>query len=153
MIICISIGVAAVSVPLYLAETSPAPIRGALVNSYVWVQSVGGFIANVVLYSVLNYTDQRVWVIPISLQLLAPVVTLCVAHTLPESPRWLVEKGRIGEARAALLDIRKGKTDYDVEEDLVSLQAAFDQTSSREKITWMQCFKGRDGFRTSICAG
>jgi hypothetical protein len=31
-------GIASVSVPLYLSEVSPAPIRGALVNSYVWVQ-------------------------------------------------------------------------------------------------------------------
>jgi hypothetical protein len=35
MQICISIGIASVSVPLYLAECSLAAIRGAMVNSYV----------------------------------------------------------------------------------------------------------------------
>lgn len=38
IVICISIGIASVSVPLYQAECAPAAIRGALVNFYVWVQ-------------------------------------------------------------------------------------------------------------------
>lgn len=38
LVICLAIGVASVSVPLYLAECAPGPIRGAMVNSYVWVQ-------------------------------------------------------------------------------------------------------------------
>jgi MFS family permease len=38
LVICLAIGIASVSVPLYLAECAPGPIRGAMVNSYVWVQ-------------------------------------------------------------------------------------------------------------------
>lgn len=38
LVICISIGIASVSVPLYQAECAPAARRGALVNTYVWVQ-------------------------------------------------------------------------------------------------------------------
>jgi SP family sugar:H+ symporter-like MFS transporter len=38
IVICMAIGVASVSVPLYLAECAPAPVRGAMVNSYVWIQ-------------------------------------------------------------------------------------------------------------------
>jgi hypothetical protein len=110
MQICISIGIASVSVPLYLAECSPAAIRGAMVNSYVEVQAFGSFISSVVIYCVKDFVDQRVWCIPVSgkncdrmkgipgaddvkpaqigLQLLAPVVMLGFGWTIPESPRW-----------------------------------------------------------------
>ena len=40
---------------------------------------------------------------------------------LPESPRWLVEKGRVGEARKALVQIRK--TVF-VDEELNSIEQA-----------------------------
>jgi hypothetical protein len=66
MQICISIGIASVSVPLYLAECSPAAIRGAMVNSYVEVQAFGSFISSVVIYCVKDFVDQRVWCIPVS---------------------------------------------------------------------------------------
>jgi hypothetical protein len=66
MQICISIGIASVSVPLYLAECSPAAIRGAMVNSYVEVQAFGSFISSVVIYCVNDFMDQSVWCIPVS---------------------------------------------------------------------------------------
>ncbi len=66
IIICIAIGIASVSVPLYLAECSPPAIRGALVNSYVEIQAVGGFMAYVAIYCLKDAVGQKVWCVPVS---------------------------------------------------------------------------------------
>ncbi|KAL8279414.1 hypothetical protein RQP46_008226 [Phenoliferia psychrophenolica] len=128
IIVCISIGIASVSVPLYLAECSPAAIRGALVNSYVWVQ--------------------------IGMQLLAPALILAFGWTLPESPRWLVEKGRPEEARLSLMFLRRGKVNYDPAGDLALLEEACARDRALAGTTsWAHCFKGVNGYRTFIVAG
>lgn len=88
IIICISIGVASVAVPLYLTEAAPKEIRGALTNFYVEVQAIGTLVASCVFYAVQNDRTQKVWMLPIGLQLLAPVIMLACGWALPESPRW-----------------------------------------------------------------
>ncbi|KAL8279447.1 hypothetical protein RQP46_008259 [Phenoliferia psychrophenolica] len=90
----------------------------------------------------------------IGLQLLAPAVILAFGHMLPESPRWLVEKGRHDEARAALSYLRRGKANFDVEVDLAILEEACARERALESSTsWMQCFRGKDGYRTFIVSG
>lgn len=149
-VICASIGVASVSVPLYLAECAPAPVRGALINSYVEIQSIGSLCATGVIYGILTKTGQIVWVLPIALQCLAPVVTLTMAHMLPESPRWLLEKGRLDEARAALLYLRKNRVGYNVDDDINVLETAHQERLAKKASTWAECFKGRNLYRTNV---
>ena len=48
---------------------------------------------------------------------------------LPESPRWLVEKGRIDEARKALQTIRKVKR---VENELKEIQMAIEENRKQK---------------------
>jgi sugar porter (SP) family MFS transporter len=153
IVICISIGIASVSVPLYLAECSPAAIRGALVNSYVEVQAVGGFISSIVIFCVKDFVDKRVWCIPIGLQLLAPVIMLCFGWTIPESPRWLLESGRQDEARKALLHLRRGKAGYNPDEDIRALEENYAREVANGSVTWAQCFRGVDLKRTLIVLG
>ncbi|KAG7531337.1 hypothetical protein FFLO_04398 [Filobasidium floriforme] len=153
LVICLAIGIASVSVPLYLAECAPGPIRGAMVNSYVWVQSIGGFVAYGVIYGILSKQSQIVWILPICLQMLAPFVTCVMAPRLPESPRWLVEKGRTDEARSALLFLRGGKEGYDVEADVRGLEESFRIAQTKRQLGWLECFKGRNLARTNVCVG
>jgi hypothetical protein len=74
---------------------------------------------------------------------------------LPESPRWLVEKGRTEEARAALSRIRGARRGgYSPDEDLTALvQAHEDQQAAHNNVAWLDCFKGSDLLRTSIVMG
>ncbi|KAJ9121288.1 hypothetical protein QFC24_004624 [Naganishia onofrii] len=153
IVICMSIGIASVSVPLYLAECSPPSIRGGLINSYVEVQAIGTFASGIVIYCIKNMVDQRVWCIPIGLQLLAPVVMLAFGWTIPESPRWLLESGRKEEARASLLHLRRGKAGYDPEEDLQVIEENYERERENGRVSWGQCFRGIDRKRTLIVLG
>ena len=106
-----------------------------------------------VIYGILEKQSQVVWILPICLQMLAPVVTCVMAPRLPESPRWLVEKGRTEEARSALLFLRGGKDGYDVDADLRGLEENFQAAQSKRQLGWLECFKGRNLARTNVCVG
>lgn len=47
------------------------------------------------------------WGVPVLLQCMAPALCCALIFFCPESPRWLVQKGRDEDARAALLRIRE----------------------------------------------
>ncbi len=42
------------------------------------------------------------WRLPLLLQIVPPIVVITCALFCPESPRWLIQKGRIEEAKAIL---------------------------------------------------
>lgn len=154
LVVGASIGIASIAVPLYQAECAPAPIRGALVNTYVTVQALGSWMAYCCLYTLVNESGQRVWIIPICIQMLAPILMVAFGWLLPESPRYLIEKGRLEDARESLLRLRRGKRGYTPDEDLAALEQAHEESiSAHGQAKWSDCFRGSDLKRTLIVLG
>merc|ERR1719217_548015 len=92
-----------VTEPLYIAETSPARLRGALNTNVEVSMQVGiilGFVASWVL-SILD--DETSWRCMMGVSLAFPVISLIgVCCVIPESPRWLASQNRLPEAQAVL---------------------------------------------------
>lgn len=137
--------------PVPISEHFAQRIR--LTLPHLPLAAVGGFVANGVIYGILTNNTSAVWIVPIMLQLLAPLVTCVMAPRLPESPRWLVEKGRDEEARAALQFLRGGKAGYDVDFELAALKSNFQEAQKRRQVGWLELFKGRNLARTNVCIG
>lgn len=57
-------------------------------------------------------------------QLMMPVLILTQVFFTPETPRWLVKKGKIQQARAALRRIRP--TEQDVEDEVLVIREALE---------------------------
>ncbi len=98
------VGIASFIVPLYLSETAPASIRGSMGTLFQLMITIGIF-----LISLSNVFIARTFVNPsTSLPLMFLSVTLFAAlmfagsFILPESPRWLMLKGRKDQAIAVL---------------------------------------------------
>jgi Sugar (and other) transporter len=62
------------------------------------------------------------WGIPVLLQCMAPVLCCSLIWFCPESPRWLVQKGRDEDARKALMRIREPQ---EVESELQGVSVYF----------------------------
>ncbi|MGO8691767.1 MAG: sugar porter family MFS transporter [Thermoguttaceae bacterium] len=91
----VGIGLASVVSPMFIAEMSPPRIRGGLVTVNQLAIVVGGACAVVVSYS-LSFHGQWQWMLASNA---APVPLFIVGLLLvPESPRWLAQKNRLGEA-------------------------------------------------------
>jgi MFS family permease len=89
--------------------------------------SVGAFIAYWINYACgknrekLGEWDWRMVVI---FQVLVPIIVIILLPFQPESPRFLIKKGRVDAARAALRRIRD--TEEEVEEEVLGIQAAIE---------------------------
>ena len=113
LILGLAIGVAAVAAPLYIAESSPLSIRGALVSTYQLAITVG--ILASYLTGLVIEGDGGTWRIMFGLGVVPGLLFLLGLAVLPESPRWLVLKGFPDRARAGLRQLRGGNWDVDAE--------------------------------------
>jgi len=85
------VGLAMISCPIYIAELSPAPLRGVLVNVNQLVGVIGILLAVVVGYVVGVYNGD--WRLMILTQAVPSALLMFGLMLVPESPRWLAAKG------------------------------------------------------------
>ena len=89
----IGVGMASMLSPMYIAEVSPAHLRGRMVAINQLTVVIGILITNLVNYRLRNIgVDAWRWMF--GLGLLPSALFFIGALWLPESPRWLVRKGR-----------------------------------------------------------
>ncbi|KAJ3383440.1 hypothetical protein HDU84_003607 [Entophlyctis sp. JEL0112] len=102
--------------PIYLGELAPKEIRGTMMSLWQLFYSVGALLSYVVGLITTNepWLGNWQWRWVILCQVAAPVIFLACIGFCPESPRWMVLKGRHDDARKILAKIR-AEEDIDVE--------------------------------------
>ena len=106
----IGIGIASMSTPMYIAEIAPAHLRGRLV-SINQIAIVGGIVVvYFVNYLIARYGDQAWnetvgWRWMFASGILPSIAFAILLLRIPESPRWLVEMGRVEQAKAILTKV------------------------------------------------
>ena len=137
--------------PIPSTYTKPKRIRTDVLTVTGW--GLGQVIGIGVIKSMLNRNDQWAYRIPYALQWMWPVPLLIGVFLAPESPWWLVRKGRTQDAKRALLRLTSlnRETDFDADETVAMMVHT---TALEEKITkgasYLDCFKGTDLRRTEI---
>ena len=106
-ILGLAIGLASVIAPLYLAETAPGKIRGAIVAVYQLAMTLGIVCAYGVNYL---FIEQHAWRIMFASCAIPAVILFVGMFFLPESPRWLYRVGRKAESAKALQRLRRGES-------------------------------------------
>ncbi|KAH0031588.1 putative MFS myo-inositol transporter, partial [Aureobasidium melanogenum] len=106
-----AIGAKSSTTPAYAAECSPPRIRGALGSQWQMWTAFGimlGFIASVAFYSVQadGYPGLN-WRLMLASTSIPPIIVCCMTFFAPESPRWLMSKGRYRQAFESLCRLRQ----------------------------------------------
>ena len=137
----------------YASEVCPVALRGYLTTYVNFCWGLGQTVGIGVIKSMLGRTDQWAYRIPYALQWMWPVPLLIGVFMAPESPWWLVRKGRTEDAKKSLLRLTSlnRETDFDADETIAMMVHT---TALEEKITsgasYLDCFKGTDLRRTEI---
>ncbi|KAI9019655.1 hypothetical protein DFJ74DRAFT_769354 [Hyaloraphidium curvatum] len=92
--------IASVGAPSWVVETTPPEYRGRVTGLYNTFWWVGNITASWTLYGTAYIQSEWAWRIPLFLQCIFGGSVCFLVWLLPESPRWLVAKGRNDEARA-----------------------------------------------------
>ena len=145
----LGVGIASLSCPLYIAESSPARIRGRMVSLYQ-LSIVTGILtvyfvnAGIADLGDRSWNESLGWRWMFGSETLPALLFFSLLFLVPESPRWLTKQGSEGEALKILGRIN-GSRQAQVElEDIKNVLAA-------ESGSLSQLFQG--GFRLALLVG
>ncbi|HTD97836.1 MAG TPA: sugar porter family MFS transporter [Mucilaginibacter sp.] len=118
----IGVGMASMLSPMYIAEISPAHLRGRMVAVNQLTIVLGILITNLVNYTLRNSGDDA-WRWMFSLGIVPSGLFLLGAYFLPESPRWLIKNGW---EEIAKITLHKIGGDEFVNESLVNIKKSLE---------------------------
>ncbi|KDN62205.1 hypothetical protein CSUB01_00910 [Colletotrichum sublineola] len=105
LLLGIGMGAKASTVPIFAAENSPAPIRGALVMSWqMW--TAFGIMAGTAANLAVARTGDIAWRLQLGSAFIPAIPLALLIYVCPESPRWYIKKNRYPEAMKSLLRLR-----------------------------------------------
>ncbi len=123
----LGVGLASMIVPLYIAEIAPAARRGGLVSLNQLLITIGillSYIVGVIFAPVEGWR----WMFAVAL---IPAVVLFIGmFSLPESPRWLFNKGQIDRARSVL---SRSRSPEEIEQEITEMQQVQQQESQQSQ--------------------
>ena len=137
----------------YASEVCPVALRGYLTTYVNFCWGLGQLIGVAVMRAMLGRDDEWAYRIPYALQWMWPLPLLVGIYFAPESPWWLVRRGRPRAARESLLRLTSlgRETGFDADETvamMVHTTALEDKMAAGSR--YRHCFRGVDLRRTEV---
>ena len=158
----VGIGIVSIVSPIYISEVSPARIRGTLVSLYQLAVTVGFLLAYLMNWVIDSNIDPSLAGTEVSLwqkmmhteawrgmlgsETLPALLFFFIIFFIPESPKWLIVKGKLNKASATLSKIYA--TSAEVEDEIKATQGSL---KGDEKGSWADLLK--PGILIAVLAG
>ena len=140
---------------IYTVETAPPHLRAVLGSLFgIWT-NFGALMGAIANNFSKNYTDKRAYQIPLASLYALPVILTVLMFLIPESPRWLLVRGRSAEAEAALASLRGNSLKHELlREEFVEMERGIEEEKHIAGTTdFLDIFKGANLRRTIIVVG
>jgi MFS family permease len=139
--------------PMLIAETTYPSQRPYMTAMSQCLYGLGGIIAAWTTYGTNHWptTSNWQWRLPLVLQLLFPLTQLAFLYFIPESPRWLVSRGKVDKAREFFLKHHGGGNEELagplIEYEMLEVTYALELETSGESTKWMDFVKTKGNRR------
>jgi len=119
----IGVGIASMVVPMYIAEIAPPKRRGALVGNYQLAIVIGIVVVYFVNYFIAlqgdaNWNLKIGWRWMFGSEIIPSILFLIFIFLIPESPRWLFQKGKKENAIGVLEKINAPDEVLQIQEEI-----------------------------------
>ena len=156
----VGIGIVSIVSPIYISEVSPAKIRGTLVSLYQLAVTAGFLLAYLANWAIDAGIDPaaaadaglwsrmfnaEAWRGMLGSETLPALLFFFIIFFIPESPKWLIIKGKPSEATAVLSRILGSEDEINAEVE------ATRSSSGEDKGSWSDLLK--PGILVAVLAG
>jgi len=101
----LGVGASSVTAPVYISEVSPASYRGRMVALFQFNVVFGILISYLSNYFIGGYGGENSWRLMLGIQAIPAALFLVLLRWVPESPRWLLLRGKKEAAAIKTLQI------------------------------------------------
>lgn len=129
---------------VYTSEAAPAHLRGVMVALFAYWVNIGSVLGSVVDNYTQTRVDRAAYQIPIGCLFIVPAILFVALYFVPESPRWLLHRGREADARISLQRIRGNAVDagaFEVEW-VEMVRGVQEEQAMAKSVAFLDMFRG-----------
>ncbi|KAJ3922542.1 general substrate transporter [Lentinula edodes] len=147
------IAISTTAAPTWITELAPPQWRGRLGASYNSCFFIGSIPATGAMVGTVKMNSTWAWRLPLMLQVIPPVIIISFVWLLPESPRWLVQKGKFNEARDILIEYHSddGKMNPIIELQLREFQESIETKKAEAFWDYRPLFSSKNRRWRMLC--
>ncbi|TPX12805.1 uncharacterized protein E0L32_006685 [Thyridium curvatum] len=145
-------GIFIANAPAYCSEIVPIQLRAPCTQMLQMFWAIGSIIVGAVTYVYSHVHDPTAYRIPIALQWMFPTPLAILMFCAPESPWWLVRKGRLEDAAHAVERLGR-RSQLNSGETVAMMRRVVELEKETKDPTFAELFKGTDRYRTLIVCG
>ena len=162
-------GIFIANAPAYCSEITPIQLRAPATQMLQMFWAIGAIIVQGVTYHFNSKLDASAYRyipprftgnsfaneksrIPIALQWMFPTPLAILLYMAPESPWWLVRKGKLEQAEHAITRLGRAAT-LNASEAVAMMRRTIELEKSIKEPSYIELFKGTDLYRTLIVCG
>ncbi|KAJ7117698.1 general substrate transporter [Mycena epipterygia] len=145
-------GIFIANAPAYCSEIVPLRLRAPATQVLQMFWAIGSIIVGAVTFVYNARLDDKAYKIPIALQWMFPTPLAILMFLAPESPWWLVRKGRFEQAARSIERLGR-KSKLNAGETIAMMRRVVELEASTAPPSYVELFRDTDLRRTLIVCG
>lgn len=146
-------GIFIANAPGYCSEIVPIALRAPATQMLQMFWAIGAIVVGAVCYVYEGKHDPSAYRVPIALQWMFPTPLAILLYVAPESPWWLVRKGRLEEAAVSVRRLGRASILTNIDESVAMMRRTIELEKTEKEPSYFELFRGTDRYRTLIVCG